>query len=241
MREKRESLSVQESIQTRLSLAMVLVMLFVVCINFFIFEQIHSGVDRIDAVFSSNAAINDLSDTLNKLEGTVYEYLNTKGTKALENYYRYEQDYRQLLDELNDRNVESEVKMLEKNIRRMSESYLEQTSETVQAKRGRNIEKYKASYEKEKLLYEYITSYIYKLNNLRFRMNSANYQILLNSMDVLYRLALVVIFIVAAVGVAIILLVVRSMIRPLTQLSNTAHEVAMGNLDVPDSSGGMRR
>ena len=64
-------------------------------------------------------------------------------------------------------------------------------------------------------------------------MNSANYQILLNSMDVLYRLALVVIFIVAAVGVAIILLVVRSMIRPLTQLSNTAHEVAMGNLDVP--------
>lgn len=233
MREKRESLSVQESIQTRLSLAMVLVMLFVVCINFFIFEQIHSGVNRIDAVFSSNAAINDLSDTLNKLEGTVYEYLNTKGTKALENYYRYEQDYRQLLDELNDRNVESEVKMLEKNIRRMSESYLEQTSETVQAKRGRNIEKYKASYEKEKLLYEYITSYIYKLNNLRFRMNSANYQILLNSMDVLYRLALVVIFIVAAVGVAIILLVVRSMIRPLTQLSNTAHEVAMGNLDVP--------
>ncbi len=87
--------------------------------------------------------------------------------------------------------------------------------------------------KKELQLYEYINSYIYKLNNLRFRTNSANYQILLSSMDVLYRLALVVIFIVAAVGVVIILLVVRSMIRPLTQLSNTAHEVAMGNLDVP--------
>ena len=191
------------------------------------------GVDRIDAVFSSNTAINDLSESLNKLEGTVYEYLNTKGSKALENYYRYEQDYRQLLDGLNDRNVDSEVKMLEKNIRKMSESYLDQTNETVQAKRGRNIEKYKSSYEKELQLYEYINSYIYKLNNLRFRTNSANYQILLSSMDVLYRLALVVIFIVAAVGVVIILLVVRSMIRPLTQLSNTAHEVAMGNLDVP--------
>ena len=233
MRERKGSLSVQNSIQTRLSFVMALVMVFVVCINFFIFEQIHTGVDRIDAVFSSNAAINDLSDTLNKLEGTVYEYLNIKGTKALENYYRYEQDYRQLLDGLNDRNVDSEVKMLEKNIRKMSESYLDQTNETVQAKRGRNIEKYKSSYEKELQLYEYINSYIYKLNNLRFRTNSANYQILLSSMDVLYRLALVVIFIVAAVGVVIILLVVRSMIRPLTQLSNTAHEVAMGNLDVP--------
>lgn len=87
------------------------------------------------------------------------------------------QDYRQLLDGLNDRNVDSEVKMLEKNIRKMSESYLDQTNETVQAKRGRNIEKYKSSYEKELQLYEYINSYIYKLNNLRFRTNSANYQI----------------------------------------------------------------
>ena len=233
MKELKESLSVRDSIQNRLSFAMVVVMVFVMCINFFIFEQIHTGVDRIDAVFSSNAAINDLSDTLNKLEGTVYEYLNTKGSKSLENYYRYEQDYRELLDELNDRNVDSEVKMLEKNIRRMSESYLDQTNETVQAKRGRNIEKYKTSYEKETQLYEYINSYIYKLNNLRFRMNSSNYQILLSSMDVLYRLALVVIFIVAAVGVAIIILVVRSMIRPLTQLSITAHEVARGNLNVP--------
>ena len=170
MRERKGSLSVQNSIQTRLSFVMALVMVFVVCINFFIFEQIHTGVDRIDAVFSSNAAINDLSDTLNKLEGTVYEYLNIKGTKALENYYRYEQDYRELLDKLNDRNVDNEVKMLEKNIRRMSESYLNQTSETVQAKRGRNIEKYKASYEKELQLYKYINSYIYKLNNLRLQL-----------------------------------------------------------------------
>ena len=233
MREKRENLSVKESIQSRLSAVMVMVLVFVVCVNFFIFEQIHTGVDRIDAVFSSNTAINDLSETLTRLESTVYEYLNTKGSKALENYYRYEQEYRQLLDELNNRNVDSEVKMLEKNIRQMSESYLSQTSETVQAKRGRNIEKYKSSYEKEQKLYEYINSYIYKLNNLRFRMNSANYQLLLSSMDVLYRMSLVVILIVAAVGVAITLLVVRSMIRPLTQLSNTAHEVAMGNLNVP--------
>ena len=233
MKEKKENLSIQDSIQTRLSVVMVLVLLLVVCVNFFIFEQIHTGVDRIDAVFSSNAAINDLSETLNRVEGTVYEYLNTKGTKSLENYYRYEQEYRQLLDSLNGRNVDNEVKMLEKNIREMSESYLEQTGETVQAKRGRNIEKYKSSYEKEKQLFEYINSYIYKLNNLRFRMNSANYQILLSSMDVLYRLSLVVIGIVAAVGIAVTLLVVRTMIRPLTQLSNTAHEVAMGNLNVP--------
>ena len=71
--------------------------------------------------------------------------------------------------------MDSEVKMLEKNIRRMSESYLDQTNETVPAKRGRNVEKYKTSYETENQLYEYITTNIYKLNNLHFKTNSVNY------------------------------------------------------------------
>ncbi len=123
--------------------------------------------------------------------------------------------------------------MLEKNIRRMSESYLDQTNETVQAKRGRNVEKYKTSYETENQLYEYINTYIYKLNNLRFKTNSANYQLLLSSMNVLYRLCLIVLIVVYVVGLAVTALLVRNMIRPLTALSNTAHEVAKGNLDVP--------
>ena len=39
--------------------------------------------------------------------------------------------------------------MLEKNNPENVRSYLEQTNETVQAKRGRNVEKYKTSYEDE--------------------------------------------------------------------------------------------
>ena len=153
MNEKKEGLSIKNSIQTRLSSVMFLVLVFALGINFFIFSQIQNAVSRIDAVFSSNVDINDLSDALEQLQGTVYEYLNTKGTKVLENYYRYEQNYRSLIEKLNDKNLENEGKILEKNIRNMSERYLEQTNETVQAKRGRNVERYKTSYEQETQLY----------------------------------------------------------------------------------------
>ena len=76
---------------------MLLVLVFALGINFVYFfpDSVHA-VSRIDAVFSSNVDINDLSDALEQLQSTVYEYLNTKGTKALENYYRYEQNYRSL-------------------------------------------------------------------------------------------------------------------------------------------------
>ena len=233
MKDEKEFSAVKNSIQTRLSGVMLLVLVFALGINVFIFKQIHTAVTRIDAVFSSNTAVNELSESLEQVESTVYEYLNTKSTQALENYYRYEQNYKNLIEELNDRNLDNEVKMLEKNIRRMSESYLEQTNETVQAKRGRNVEKYKTSYEDENELYEYINVYIYKLNNLRFKTNSANYQLLLLSMNVLYKLCIFVMLVVYALGLAVTTLLVRNMIRPLTALSNTAHEVAKGNLNVP--------
>ena len=236
MNEKKEGLSIKNSIQTRLSSVMLLVLVFALGINFFIFSQIQNAVSRIDAVFSSNVDINDLSDALEQIQGTVYEYLNTKGTKALENYYRYEQNYRSLIEKLNDKNLENEGKILEKNIRNMSESYLDQTSKTVQAKRGRNVERYKTSYEQETQLYEYINSYIYRLNNLSFRKNSANYQILLSSMSILYRMCIIVLIIVYVLGFAITVILVRNMIKPLQALSNTAHEVTKGNLNVPQLS-----
>ena len=44
---------------------------------------------------------------------------------------------------LNEQVMENPVKLLERNIRNMSETYLAYTAETVQAKRGRNVEKYK--------------------------------------------------------------------------------------------------
>ena len=174
MTEKKDTPSVNNSIQTRLSGVMLMVLVFALGINFFIFSQIQNAVTRIDAVFSSNVDVNELSEALELVENTVYEYLNTKSTETLENYYRYDQNYKNLIEDLNDKNMDSEVKMLEKNIRRMSESYLDQTNETVQAKRGRNVEKYKTSYETENQLYEYINTYIYKLNNLRFKTNSAS-------------------------------------------------------------------
>ncbi len=230
---RKDSLKAYNSIQNKLSSVMLLVLVFVVCINFFIFSQINSAVRRIDAVFSSNVTINNLSDTLELVQDSVYEYLNTRSSQALEDYYRYEQDYRELLEELNDRNVDSQIMMLEKNIRNMSESYLGQTNSTVQAKRGRNAERYKESYEQETQIYRYINTYIYQLNNLQFRQNSSNYQILLSAMDVLEKVSMVILLIVFLLGIFITVLMVRNMIRPLMALSSTAHEVAQGNLDVP--------
>ncbi len=207
-------------------------MAIILLMNLFIYRQINQTVKRIDAVFSSNITVNELEQTLEQIQETVYEYLNTKSSSALEDYYRYEQEYRGMIELLNSRNVDSEVKMLEKNIRSMSETYLERTGETVQAKRGRNVERYKSLYEDATQLFRYIESYMYNLNNLRFHMNADNYQVLLRVMGVLESMSITVIVIVCLMCLFVAVYLIRRMIGPLTGLSVAANQVAGGNFDV---------
>ncbi|EET58468.1 HAMP domain protein [Marvinbryantia formatexigens DSM 14469] len=221
-----------KSIQTKIIWTQVLMMVCILLMNLFIYQQINRTVQRIDAVFSSNVTVNELSETLEQIQDNVYEYLNTKSSAALEDYYRYEQEYRTMIERLNSQNMDSEVKMLEKNIRNMSETYLTCTNDTVQAKRGRNVEKYKSLYEEETQLYEYINSYMYKLNNLRFHLNSANYQVLLRVMSVLEIMSILMIGVVGAICMFMAVVLIRSMIEPLTGLSVAANQVAKGNFEV---------
>lgn len=232
MKKKKRVLIRENSIQTKLAVTMGMLLLVALCVNLFVFAQINSMVRRIDSVFSSNVTIGELSDTLDLVEDRVYEYLSTKSSAALEDYYRYEQDYRELLQDLNNENVDSEIKMLEKNIRNMSETYLEKTGQTVQAKRGRNVERYKSYFEEETQLYAYINSYIYDLNNLQFRQNSASYQTLLASMGMLETFSVLVIVAVFALSLFLAMMTTRTMIRPLRLLSGAARRVAEGDFDV---------
>ena len=220
------------SIQTKLIVLIAAMLLLVMGLNLYIYSQIGSMVRKIDSVFSSNVTIGELSDTLEMVQDNVYEYLNTKSSEALENYYRYSQVYTDLLDQLNGRSVDSPIMMLEKNIRGMSESYLEKADETVQAKRGRNVERYKAAFEEQNQLYQYINHYIYELNQRQFERNSENYQFLISTMKVLETASLVIILLIFGLSLGAAVLMIRTMIKPLTRLSEAAHQVAEGNFDV---------
>ena len=222
----------KNSIQTRLGAVMALMLAVILGINMILFFQINTIVRHIDSVFASNVSIQELTQTLELVQENVFEYLNTKSSEALENYYRHEQDYRQLTGQLNRQDVDNASLEMEKNIRNMSETYLKKTEETVQAKRGRNVEHYKASFEEANQLYEYINYYIYQLNQKRFEENSEKYQFLLAVMGVLESMSLLVMLAVFGIGLLAAVTVVRAMIRPLSQLSDAAHRVAEGDFDV---------
>ena len=220
------------SIQTRLTLTMALMLVVMLVVNLFIYGQINSMVRRIDAVFASNVTIGEITDTLEEVRSNVFEYLSTKSSSALEDYYRYAARYADLVEQLDDRMAPESVQILEKNIRGMSKTFLSVADETVQAKRGRNVERYKFLYERGQQLCRYINNYIYQLNSLQFSTNSAQYEMLLRTMGFMEILSFSLLAAAFAVSLLAAFAVIRAMIRPLSDLSEAAERVAAGDFDV---------
>jgi len=204
--------------------------LFVVSITLSL--QLNRAIRKVNNVYSSNISANDLAETLNTMESNVYDYLTTRSTESLENYYQSEQDYMSLVDQLNDTTSDNVILLQEKNIRNMSQYYVERADETISAKRGRNIEKYKNGYEECVKYYQYILEYINASNNQHFKQNASNYTVLLEDLERMEIISFTIMIAWAALSVVLLYLMAGEITGPLGQLALTANEVAGGDFDV---------
>ena len=220
------------SLQAKISSIYILANVFVLFANLILLFGINSMSNELEKVYQENLTLNSLSESLNAVQDSMTEYLNSKTTESLENYYRSEQDYRSMIQELTDDISGITFKRMERNIKNMSEQYLDIADQTIDAKRGRNVEKYRIRYEKATDLYEYIDAYIYGLNIEQFITNSKNYNELSNAFRVFEYMSMLVMAVVIIINVMIITRFTGGLIEPLKRLSNLANEVAEGNLDV---------
>jgi sensor histidine kinase YesM len=220
------------SIRKRLVIVFALSSIVVFCVNMFMYYNINKSIGTIDEVYQSNVGLNELIDTLTNVQDYVFEYLNTKSSESLENYYRSEESYRSLVNELNGKIIDNDVILMQKNIKNMSQTYLDIIAATVDAKRGRNIKIYKANYEEATQMYDYITTYINSLNNTQFKNNSVNYERLLIALRYLEIISTVVLLVITSFNVVLIIVVTRSITGPLMRLTKVAYEVSGGNFEV---------
>ena len=211
-----------------IEVGMIAVLLF--AMNMLFYVRINNSMQKMDNVYASNAELTELSQVFEKVQDNMYKYLKVKNSQTLLDYYQNEAKYRNELEKLNEDNINDPVKLLERNIRKMSETYLDCTAETVAAKRGRNVEQYKRKYDDATKLYRYIQSSIDELNNLMFQENSSTYAVLRAVMRYLEISNSVIMIIIVAGGM--LLQATRNMFVPLSNMAETAQLVGQGNFHV---------
>lgn len=220
------------TLQQKLSLFFVMTAMAILAVNLYMYAVLNAMAERVEEVYVSNVSLNELAQALDYVQDSMESYLNTKSSEAMEAYYRSDQQYRQLQEGLNDRAADNEILLTEKNIRSLSETYLELAASVIQAKRGRNVERYGALYEDARLLYEEIHTFIYSLNNEQFKDNSRNYQALMNSLRNMELTSVIILLLVQLVNVSLIIVSTRAITKPLQHLAAVADEVAGGNFEV---------
>lgn len=220
------------SMQLKLTISFTFTLVIILVMNIFMYMNVNTLTARVEAVYASNVNLNELSEALTTVQETTKNYLDTKSSDALNAYYRADQDYRDLLSNLNTRITNNQLKITEKNIRAQSEAYLDTMYETVQAKRGRNVEKYKAYYDEAAVIYRDIQNCIYSLNNEQFKSNSTTYTLLLSSLRYMEVISTIILILIGCINLVMIFMLTRSMTEPLMKLSIAANEVATGNFDV---------
>lgn len=213
-----------------IEVGMIAVLLF--AMNMLFYVRINNSMQKMDNVYASNAELTELSQVFEKVQDNMYKYLKVKSSQTLLDYYQNEAKYRNELEKLNEDNINDPVKLLERNIRKMSETYLDCTAETVAAKRGRNVEQYKRKYDDATKLYRYIQSSIDELNNLMFQENSSTYAVLRAVMRYLEISNSVIMIIIVAGGMLLLIQATRNMFGPLSNMAETAQLVGQGNFHV---------
>ena len=154
-----ESKKKSGSIRRRLITVFILSSSVIFFANVVMYYNINKSIGTIDQVYKSNVELNQLYAKLSIVQDNVYEFLNTRSSESLENYYRSDQEYRKLINALDGKITDNDMLLMQKNIKNMSETYLQIIDETVDAKRGRNIEKYKARYEEATQMQKSTMSY----------------------------------------------------------------------------------
>lgn len=228
----KEKIEKKESIQVKLIAVFLLTSLVLLAVNLVLYQGMNRMVYHLDSVYATNVSLNELQDVLDHVQNSLTEYLNTKSSDSMQNYYLYEDEYLDMVKKLNEKAVNQELLIMEKNIRGLSMEYLDITNKVIDAKRGRNVDKYKVYYEEAAQLYDILSTHIYGLNNQRFVANSVNYQVLQSAIGYSQMINTVILILVAIANAVLVFILTREMIYPLKELSLAANKVAEGDLEV---------
>lgn len=231
MKTKRSFLS-SLPFQFRLISIFLLTSCLSLAMSLFLNRNINRSLDSINSIYTSNDTLNDMTSALASLQANMQEYLESKSTDSLNQFYFYEQEYRDLLSWLNTDTLDSTSGSMEKNIYNISESYLASANQAIEAKRARNTALYRTRFQESSEYYDFLVSYIYSLNQQQFAGNSANYHSLAASLLLLERINFLMTVAMALFNIFLIIILVRQITKPIMKLAEASDKVSSGNFDV---------
>ena len=223
----KDNLSIKKQISYLISVS-TLVVFF---INLSLFYIIDKQLVNFDDVYASNEYNTRMTDVVSSVQNSMSQYVLTKDTTALSDYYLHTEELKNLCENMN-YSTDAKLKVMQGNIVSMAENYIELADETMQNKRGRNVSKYRESFSNASDMYDYFNDYIYSLNTLQFQQNTDMYLKVSSRLKTFESLCMLILVLVIIEELILTGYLSNRITTPLMELTEKAKEVAGGNLEI---------
>lgn len=223
------------SVRTKLGVLVIGSLILMFMASIYMYYNINRLSRKIDNIYVGNVRLNKIEETLDKIQVSWTEYLNTNDHDKSTEYYSYRLDYEKLIDNLNGDIKDDKLSLMERNIRCLSDEYLELTTVTAGARKGKAVKRYRTLYEQTEQMYGYIKSYISSLNNRMFKDNAETYGALVSAIRFLEVASILIFVLLAVFDVFVVLFITRNITKPLHELAKAADKVSEGKLDNADA------
>lgn len=220
------------SISTKLIVMLIFTSIMTLVINGMMFININQVLEQIEQVYATNVQLNDLTEELNQVQEQMLDYLQTKNSNTLQQYYVSQQNLSEALVAVQEEKMDRTTSILKNNIFHLGENYLQLCEEAIKAKRGRDVGKYGEKYEEAEKVKNYLLAYVSRLNEIQFQDNSGNYLLLQKSLHYMEVVGTVMFLIVILCDTVLVVMLTRHLTNPLRTLSKRAGEVTAGDLSV---------
>ena len=223
----------KSSLRKRLIVYFMAIIVIMSALNIFPYYTITVLMNRMSSTFELNVELNHLNNTLEQLNYAYENYLETKHSKSLDDYYRYSNDLKEEVNAIQIDNSSMDNILIMKDIRNMVSNYLEEMDAAVKARRSRMVDDYLYHHNESTKIHQYIVEYIQKLNNTLFFQNTDRYTSVTKSIRLVETLNIGVVFSIFVLSIVLILWFTYRITKPFFELSRAADEITHGNFNVP--------
>ena len=183
--------------------------------------------------YKSNSDLTYFSKAVTTTEKAMENYVSYRSFESIDAYYNSRTKVEVYYESLQDFPSKNEVAHKEYIVHQLTEAFLYYSNLAISARRANNEAEIQLNYKYAMDSYNYLTSQILELNNLRLQQNALRYNqnqsriLLSNTVSIIF-------FLVFTLMIFIVLyLTITSIMEPLADISEVAHKVARRNFDVP--------
>ena len=135
------------SISTKMIVLLIFTSVMTLLINVMMFLNINQVLVQIEQVYATNVQLNKMTEELDKVHSEMLEYLKTRDSGVLQEYYISQQNLSEQLAMVQEETMDRQTSVLKNNIYYLGKNYLKISEEAVKAKRGRDVNTYGERYE----------------------------------------------------------------------------------------------